>query len=59
LLVELLCTSVEIREREPGKKHWFQAGEEGVVMYSFSSVARDVLDGFTDPKIQRVTKIQD
>ena len=41
----------------PGEKHWFQSGNEGVVLYSFSSVARDVLDGFTDPKINRVTKI--
>ena len=44
---------------EPGTKHWFQAGEDGVVMYSFSSVARDVLDGFTDPEIKRTTEIQD
>jgi len=43
---------------EPGTKHWFQAGEKGAVMYSFSSVARDVLDGFTDPYIKRVTKIK-
>lgn len=44
---------------EPGTKHWFQAGEQGAVLYSFSSVARDVLDRFTDPEIQRVTQIQD
>ncbi|OHB74266.1 MAG: hypothetical protein A2Z25_03175 [Planctomycetes bacterium RBG_16_55_9] len=44
---------------EPGTKHWFQAGEQGAVMYSFSSVARDVLDGFTDPEIKRVTQIQE
>ena len=44
---------------EPGTKHWFQASEEGAVMYSFSSVARDVLDGFTDPHIKRATQIQD
>jgi D-lyxose ketol-isomerase len=43
----------------PGEKHWFQAGNEGAVVYSFSSVARDVLDGFTDPEIDRVTKIVD
>lgn len=42
---------------QPGEKHWFQAGSEGAVLYSFSSVARDVLDGFTDPQIDRVTKI--
>ena len=44
---------------EPGAKHWFQAGDQGAVMYSFSSVARDVLDGFTDPEIKRVTEIQE
>ena len=44
---------------EPGTKHWFQAGEKGSVMYSFSSVAHDVLDGFTDPYIKRVTQIRD
>jgi D-lyxose ketol-isomerase len=44
---------------EPGTKHWFQASEEGAVMYSFSSVARDVLDGFTDTNVERITQIQD
>jgi D-lyxose ketol-isomerase len=44
---------------EPGSKHWFQAGEKGVVMYSFSTIARDVLDGFTDPAIKRTTEIQE
>ena len=43
----------------PGTKHWFQAGANGVVMYSFSTVARDVLDQFTDPNVQRVTQIVD
>jgi D-lyxose ketol-isomerase len=42
---------------EPGAKHWFQAGPEGAVAYSFSTVARDVLDGFTDPAVERVTRI--
>lgn len=44
---------------EPGVKHWFQAAEEGALMYSFSSVARDVLDGFTNPNVKRITEIQD
>ena len=39
----------------PGEKHWFQARDEPVVMYSFSTIARDALDGFTDPAIERVT----
>jgi len=43
----------------PGTKHWFQAGAGGVVMYSFSTVARDILDQFTDSNVQRVTRIID
>jgi D-lyxose ketol-isomerase len=41
----------------PGAKHWFQAGRDGVVMYSFSTIARDILDTFTDPDIVRTTKV--
>jgi D-lyxose ketol-isomerase len=44
---------------QPGVKHWFQAGGEGAVLYSFSSAARCALDPFTDPDIVRVTKISD
>ena len=43
----------------PGEKHWFQTRDTGAVMYSFSTIARDVLDQFTDPKIERVTKVVD
>jgi len=43
----------------PGEKHWFQAREEGAVMYSFSTIARDALDQFTDPRIERITKVID
>lgn len=42
----------------PGTKHWFQAGAEGAVMYSFSTCVRDGLDKFTDPEIVRETKIK-
>lgn len=42
----------------PGTKHWFQAGEKGAVMYSFSTKVRDTLDQFTDPDIVRETIIQ-
>ena len=38
---------------EPGSKHWFQAGEEGAVFYSFSTALRDGADGFTDPEVVR------
>jgi len=41
----------------PGEKHWFQAHDEGAVMYSFSTIARDALDQFTDPNIERITRI--
>jgi len=41
----------------PGVKHWFQARDESVVMYSFSTIARDALDQFTDKDVVRVTKI--
>ncbi len=41
----------------PGTKHWFQAGENGAVMYSFSTKVRDTLDQFSDPEIVRETVI--
>jgi D-lyxose ketol-isomerase len=43
----------------PGEKHWFQARDEGAVMYSFSTIARDAMDQFTDPNIIRITKTVD
>ena len=43
----------------PGVKHWFQARAEGAVMYSFSTIARDAQDQFTDPDIVRITKVVD
>jgi D-lyxose ketol-isomerase len=44
---------------QPGEKHWFQARDEGAVMFSFSSVARDAMDRFTDPGIVRTVRIAD
>lgn len=38
-------------------RHWFQSGQEGAVLYSFSTTVRDTLDKFTDPNVVRVTKI--
>ncbi len=43
---------------EPGRKHWFQAGADGAVLLSFSSVARDGLDDFSDPRIKRATEVR-
>ncbi len=41
-----------------GTKHWFQAGENGAVMYSFSTTVTDLKDQFTDPNIVRETVIE-
>lgn len=43
----------------PGTPHWFQAGPQGAVFYSFSTCVRDGLDGFADPAVVRATKIVD
>jgi D-lyxose ketol-isomerase len=43
----------------PDTPHWFQAGPRGAVMFSFSTKVVDTLDGFTDPAIERKTKIVD
>lgn len=42
---------------EPGVIHWFQAGDEGSVVFSFSTCASDLIDCFTDPNIVRETRI--
>ena len=42
---------------DPGIKHWFQSGPEGALLYSFSTTVRDTMDRFTDPNIERITKI--
>lgn len=44
---------------KPGAKHWFQAGPMGAVLFSFSTVARDILDCFTDARVQRQTVISE
>lgn len=41
----------------PETVHWFQAGEGGAVIDDYSSAARDLLDGFTNPKVVRETRI--
>jgi D-lyxose ketol-isomerase len=42
---------------QPGTPHWFQAGPDGAVMWSFSTKAIDVQDIFADPDIRRETII--
>lgn len=43
----------------PNTPHWFQAGPEGAVIWSFSTKAIDVQDLFTDPDVRRKTIILD
>lgn len=56
---EIVCKPTDQVWFKPGEKHWFQAGPEGCVMYCISSCARDLLDQFTDPEIDRDTKIDE
>jgi len=42
----------------PDTLHWFQAGEEGAVISEFSTRSTDENDVFTDPEIQRTTKVR-
>ncbi|NMH88359.1 D-lyxose/D-mannose family sugar isomerase [Flavivirga algicola] len=46
-------------ELPAGTKHWFQAGEKGAVMYSFSTTVTDLMDQFTDSNIVRETVIEE
>jgi D-lyxose ketol-isomerase len=41
----------------PNTLHWFQAGNKGAVVSEFSTRSTDENDIFTDPEIQRITKI--
>jgi D-lyxose ketol-isomerase len=42
----------------PDTLHWFQAGPEGAVVSEFSTTNTDEFDRFTDPRINRFTKIE-
>ncbi len=44
---------------EPNTLHWFQAGPEGAVVSEFSTTSRDEADIFTDPEIQRITRLSE
>lgn len=43
----------------PGTKHWFQAGDQGAVVSEFSSTSRDEYDIFTDPRVERMPRIEE
>jgi D-lyxose ketol-isomerase len=40
----------------PGTKHWFQAGPEGTVFFSFATCVSDGVDMFENPNIKRIQK---
>lgn len=42
---------------QPNTLHWFQAGPDGAVVSEFSTRSTDENDIFTDPEIQRITRI--
>ncbi|HVK05044.1 MAG TPA: hypothetical protein VM490_16325 [Armatimonadaceae bacterium] len=42
----------------PDTLHWFQAGDEGAVVSEFSTRSRDEFDYFTDPRVERATRVQ-
>ncbi len=43
----------------PNTRHWFQAGDDGAIVSEFSSTSRDEFDIFTDPRVQRITRIEE
>jgi D-lyxose ketol-isomerase len=43
----------------PNTLHWFQAGDEGAIVSEFSTQSRDDLDIFSDPRIERATRLAD
>lgn len=43
----------------PHTKHWFQAGDQGAIVSEFSTTSRDEYDVFTDPEIQRFTRVKE
>lgn len=42
---------------QPGTPHWFQAAEEGAVMFCFCTTAVDAQDVFTNPAVARATQV--
>lgn len=54
---EIVLRSGEQHTIPPDTLHWFQAGDEGAIVSEFSTQSRDELDVFTDPRIERATKL--
>jgi D-lyxose ketol-isomerase len=43
----------------PDTWHWFRAGDKGAVVSEFSTTSTDDQDLFTDPRINRFTKVKE
>ncbi|MBC7224383.1 MAG: D-lyxose/D-mannose family sugar isomerase [Anaerolineae bacterium] len=43
----------------PETLHWFQAGPEGAIVSEFSTTSRDESDIFTDPRVDRLPKVEE
>jgi D-lyxose ketol-isomerase len=42
----------------PDTPHWFRAGDMGAVVSEFSTTSTDEADIFTDPRIERITRVE-
>ena len=56
---EIVLRPAETLTMPVGQKHWFQAGEDGAVFYTISTLAVDAMDPFSDPEIVRKTVISE
>ncbi|MBN1540968.1 D-lyxose/D-mannose family sugar isomerase [candidate division KSB1 bacterium] len=54
---EIILNPGEQYTLRPDTLHWFQAGPEGAIVSEFSTTSRDESDIFTDPEIQRATRV--
>lgn len=56
---EMVLTPGDQYTLPPNTKHWFQAGADGAIVSEFSSTSIDEEDIFTDPKVERITEIEE
>jgi D-lyxose ketol-isomerase len=54
---EIVLRPGDQRTLPPDTLHWFQAGDRGAVLSEFSSTSRDESDVWTDPRLERLPKI--
>ena len=55
---EILLLPGEQHTIPPDTLHRFRAGPDGAIVTEFSSASRDELDVFTDPRVERSTRIE-